>query len=254
MSLPWKSELRVRLGRDGCSAQRLARWSRRVLDEQHAGGPPEESIARVLRALRHTAPLPPTTRLLIADEQAYLSLRPAPRRWHEARAEAARHFATTLGRQDLLVQVAEFGHGAAWLAAAVEAADVERWRAALASEGMRLEAVGLALLADLAELAPHVDADATVALLRREGVSLVRLRGGVPVEFTWERCDPDSRRCIEQRVLAFQSLFGQPPDPVWLLCPMQSHLQSWTQIARGHRWKVLARPSSPPRGGALATA
>jgi hypothetical protein len=225
-----------------------------VLSEREAVGAPAQSIAAVLQALREVASLPQTATLLIADEQAYLSLRPAPRRWHEARDEAARHFTSALGRQDLLVQVAEFGHGAAWLGAAIEPGDLEVWRAALAAEGVKLESVGLALLADLAELAPHVDTDAALALLRREGVSLVRIRGGIPVEFTWERCDPDSMRCIEQRVLAFQSPFGQPADPVWLLCPGEPQLQNWAQIARGHRWKVLARPSPRPRSGALAPA
>lgn len=246
MSLPWKSDLRLSLTREGCHAQRLAPWSRRVLAEARASGSPQEALTAVLRRLRETAQLPASARLTVSDEQAYLALRTSARRWTVARREATRHFARAIGRTDLVVQVAGFGHSSTWIAAAVEAADLDAWRGALAAEGVRLRSLGLALLDDLRDIAPRIGERAVVALLRREGVSLVRIDAGVPVELAWERCDPDSMRCIEQRVLAFAKASGDAVAwPVWMLCREEWQLEPWSPVARAHQWTVIARPQPP---------
>ena len=107
MSQPWKSELLLRLTRGSCVAQVLAPWSRRVVHEAHAEGSIGVALPHALEALQEggAASLPRQARLLVPDELAYLSLRPASADWPTAQREAQAHFVQTLGRQDLVVQV-----------------------------------------------------------------------------------------------------------------------------------------------------
>lgn len=254
MSLPWKSELQLRLGRDGCAAEVRAPWSRRVLAQAQAPGRAPASIAAALQALRALGheTLPRQARLLVPDEHAYLSLRPPLGRWQQAHQDALAHFAQVLGRQDLLVQVSAIAGGAAWLAAAIDPADLKAWQAPLAEAGIALAHVQLALLDDLHHIAAQVGERAIVALLREEGMTLVRVADGAPIDLCWERCDPHSLRCIEQRLLAFQNTGSDAkPDPLLMLCRSQAQREAWHQLARAHRWTLLLRdapPSAQPLG------
>ncbi|WP_341888614.1 hypothetical protein [Variovorax sp. YR752] len=253
MSRPWKSELSIRLGRSACMVQLCAPWSRRVLAQAQAEGAAADALPAALAALRAQGhdPLPVQARLLVPDERVYLSLRPAAGSWRMARQEASTHFAAVLGRQDLHVQVMALPVGSAWLAAALEPGDLQDWQRALADAGVRLAHVQLALLDDLRRIAAQVADDAVVALMREEGMTLLRVQAGVPVALSWERCDPRVLRLAEQRLLAFQGAGGgSDAMPLWMLCRSPAQCAQWQDLAEGHRWTLLsqadAAPPAPP--------
>lgn len=257
MSRPWKSELRIRLGRRGCELQHCAPWSRRVIAQAAADGAPAEALPAVLAAWRTQAG--PTAsaeaRLRVPDELAYLSLRPPAASWPVARQEAVAHFGAALGRQDLVVQVVALPGAAGWLAAAIEPADLQAWQQALADAGIRLAHVELALLDDLRHIAAQVADEAVVALLRDEGLTLLRITEGVPVGLVWERCDPRTLRLAEQRVSAFQgatTLTSAAAAPVWLRCRTQAELAQWQALAHERGWTLL--PPAPASNAAEAGA
>ncbi len=257
MSRPWKSELCVRLGRGTTAVQRLAPWSRRVLDEAHGEGAPAQALPAALAALREraAAPLPAQARLCVPDELAYLSLIAGGSSWHAARQAAANHFAATLGRQDLLVQVVALPGGASWLAAAIEPADLQGWQRALAEAGVRLAHVELQLLDDLRHYAAQVPDEAVVALLREEGSTLLRIERGVPVELSWERCDPRALRLVEQRLMAFQgAIVSSQPPSVWMLCRSAEQRAHWERMAQAHGWTLMLRDTPAPAATAPAEA
>ena len=244
MSRPWKSELRVQLRRGSTAVQCLAPWSRQVLGEAGGQGVAATSLPQALAALRERLPepLPTQARLLVPDELAYLSLVESGGGWAAAHRAAVNHFAATLGRLDLVVQVAAMPGGRHWLAAAIEPADLQAWQRALADAGVRLAHVELQLLDDLRRLAHQLPDDAIVALLRDEGSTLVRVARGTPVELRWERCDLRVRLLVEQRVKAFQSASAASPPPgVWLLCGSDAQHGQWTQAASEHGWSLLRR-------------
>lgn len=248
MSRPWKSELRIRLGRRGCELQHCAPWSRRVIAQAAADGAPAEALPAVLAAWRTQAG--PTAsaeaRLRVPDELAYLSLRPPAASWPVARQEAVAHFGAALGRQDLVVQVVALPGAAGWLAAAIEPADLQAWQQALADAGIRLAHVELALLDDLRHIAAQVADEAVVALLRDEGLTLLRITEGVPVGLVWERCDPRTLRLAEQRVSAFQGATtptAAAATPVWLRCRTQAEHAQWQALAHERGWTLL--PPAP---------
>ena len=194
MSQPWKSDLLLRFSRHACSAQLRAPWSRRVVAEVSADGAWALALPAVLKELRREGhdPLPQQASLLVPDELVYLALRPARAAWRAAQQDAVEHFALTLGRKDLVVQVAAMPGGDAWLAAAIEPADLQAWQRLLGEAGLVLAHVQLALLDDLRHLAAQVGDSAIVALMRDEGMTLVRVSRGTPVELSWERCDPQA--------------------------------------------------------------
>lgn len=250
MSRPWKSELCVRLGRGATAVQRLAPWSRRVLDAACAEGAPEQALPAALAALRErepATPLPAQARLRVPDELAYLSLIAGGSGWPAAHQAAATHFAATLGRQDLVVQVVPMPGAAAWLAAAIEPGDLQAWQRMLADAGVRLAHVELQLLDDLRQLAAQVPDEAIVALLRDEGSTLLRIERGTPVELSWERCDPRALRLVEQRLLAFQgAIVSSQPPAVWMLCRSAEQRAHWDHMAQAHGWTLLPRDAAPP--------
>jgi hypothetical protein len=249
VSRPWKSELSIRLGRSSCGVALRAPWSRRVLAQAHAEGAVAQALPAALAALRaqgHDA-LPAQARLQVPDERVYLSLRPPAATWRAARQEAVAHFAAMLGRQDLLVQVVALPGSAAWLAAALEPADLSDWQRLLAEAGVQLAHVGLALVDDLRHIAAEVADEAIVALMREEGMTLLRIESGVPVALSWERCDPRALRLGEQRLLAFQgtAASGVAP-PLWMLCRSQAQREQWQGLAGAHRWTLLLPPAETP--------
>ncbi|MBP5990885.1 hypothetical protein [Piscinibacter sp.] len=248
MSRPWKSELSVQLGRGATAVQRLAPWSRRVLDEVRCEGAPAQALPAALSALRERSaePLPAQARLCVPDELAYFSLLAGGNGWHGTRQAAVTHFAATLGRQDLVVQAVALPGAAAWLAAAIEPGDLQAWQRALAEAGVRLARVELQLLDDLRHLARQVPDEAIVALLREEGSTLLRIERGVPVELSWERCDPRALRLVEQRLVAFQgAIVSSQPPAVWMLCRSTEQREHWERMTQAHGWTLLMRDASP---------
>lgn len=256
MSLPWKSELSISVGRHGCTARVLSAWTRRNVAETVAPGGPSDSIDAALKALVALGhdPLPRAARLSIADEQVYLALRPAQPTWQQAHHDAIAHFAAVLGRQDLLVQVIPLPGLQGWLAAAVEPADVAGWKEALARFKVELRHLGLTLLADLQQLAARIDDATVLVLLRDEGATLIRIAGGVPVEIAWERGDAQRASSLEARLVAFtQALEGRPKVPVTLLCRTTLQLAAWQTVSRTHGWTLLLpREQAIAPGQALA--
>jgi len=244
VSQPWKSDLLLRFSRHGCSAQLRAPWSRRTIAQALADGELVSALPALLKALRREGhdPLPQRATLLVPDELAYFALRPASAAWRDAQQDAVEHFALTLGRKDLVVQVAAMPGGGAWLAAAIEPSDLQAWQRLLGEAGLALAHVQLALLDDLRHVAAQVGDAAVVALMRDEGMTLVRVSRGAPVELSWERCDPQALRLVEQRLMAFQgAIQSSEPEPLWMLCRSEMEREQWQRPARGHRWTLLLR-------------
>ncbi len=249
MSLPWRSELTLRLSPRRCRAWLAAPWSRRVLWRVVGDGVPAASIPAALDALQAaagTAP-PRRARLLLADEHAYLSLRPARPRWSDALGDAREHFEQILGL-GCRVQVAQGPMGPWWLAAAVHGTDLEDWSAAAGSRGVTFDRVEPALVEDLRALAPRAGEQAVLALLGEEGVVVVRIAAGAPVELSWERCDPRTPRGIEQRLIAFQKSPGvSQSDPLLLVCRDPELVRVWRPQAQAYGWTLVELPwESPP--------
>jgi hypothetical protein len=238
----------VRPGRDGCKVQLRSAWRREVLAEATAPGAGAESVGTALSALlgQGVPRLPRRARLFVPDERAYFTLLPATPAWHTAQARATAHFTNTLGRQDLMVRVSALHGGRWWLAAAIENADVAAWQQALSASGVTLAAIELALLHDLRAISRHVPDRSIVAMLRDEGVTLVRVHRGAPVELVWERCDPHAQQCLEQRMLAFAQhpVDGLRPEPLVLLCRSMAQHDQWQRLAKAHRWTLLT-PRAP---------
>lgn len=247
MSPLWKSELVIRLGREHATAQVRTAWRRQATARATAPGRLAEAVPALLQALRDqgVAELPTHVRLLVPDEHTYLALLPADTAWRRARQRGMDHFAAALGRQDLEVQVIALRGGHWWLAAAIETAELAAWRHQLGQAGLVLGHVGLALLDDLAAIAHRVADDGVVAVLREEGVTLLRVAQGAPVELAWERCDPHAQSCIEQRLLAFQGAGeARQTDRLLMLCQSQAQHDDWLRLATAHRWTLLS-PRNP---------
>jgi FAD/FMN-containing dehydrogenase len=248
VSLPWKSELVLRLERSSCSAQLRGGWSRRIEAQVRAAGTGPASIVAAVQALRArgATTLPRGARLMLPDEHVYLALRPASGRRRQALLGAAEHFSQLLDRQDIDVQVSALPDGSGWLAAAVDRADLQAWRDALRAEGLTLQALQLGLIDDLRAVARHVGERAIVALMREEGMTLMRLAGSAPVDLQWERCDQHALGCIEQRLLAYQrvDVAGQA-DPLVILCRSEAQREALRKHAAAHRWTLLLRGAKP---------
>jgi hypothetical protein len=244
----WKSELLVRLGRSECRLQLRSAWRRELLAEAGAPGRGADATGAALAALcaQGHRRLPRRARLLVPDEHTYFDLLPARPEWQQARQAAADHFAGLLGRQDLVTQVIALPGGQWWLAAAVESGELADWQRSLEAGGVIVASVEPALLHDLRAIAPHVGDDSVVALLRDDGVMLVRVRQGAPVALSWERCDPHSQHCIEQRLLAFlHHGESDPAEPLTLLCRSAAQHDAWQRLAKAHRWTVLTPKEAP---------
>jgi hypothetical protein len=143
-------------------------------------------------------------RLTVADEYVFYALLDADLSWQEAREQARNRFAQALERSDLRVQVMPLGGGRRWLAAAVADTDLRAWSAALEAVGVQLTHLHAALIEDMRSLVRCIpEDDAVIALLREEGVSLVRLKDGLPIALAWERFDTGEVEALEQRLRAF---------------------------------------------------
>jgi hypothetical protein len=244
----WKSELVLRLDRMRCRAEVRSAWRRELQASAEVEGVGPTLIAMAIQALRDQGVvLPKQACLLVSEEQAYLSLLPADTAWSGATPRATAHFAESLGRLDLVVRVAALPGGRWWLAAAIDPTDLLAWQRAVEQEGMALSNVQLGLLADLRVLASRIADRSVLALLRDEGVLLLRLSEGSPVELRWERCDPQAHACIEQRVQAFlKSGEVNEVEPMALLCRTPAQHDRWQRLAQAHGWTLLLPSDALP--------
>jgi hypothetical protein len=237
----------LRLGRTHCRAEVRSAWRREQQAHVTVEGDGAVLIGKAVQALRDQGTaLPSQACLLVPDEQVYLSLLPADTGWGRATQRAVDHFAESLGRQDLVVRVAALPGGRWWLAAALEPVDLQAWQRALESEGVALSNVQLGLLADLRALAPQIADRSVLAMLRDEGVLLVRMNEGSPVELRWERCDPHAHACIEQRIQAFlKSGEVEEVEPLAMLCRTPAQHDRWLRLAQAHGWALLPPLDTP---------
>lgn len=199
MSLRLTNELHLELRLGSCHVE-LVRpgWNRAPVAVADGSGIGAASLCAALQALRLTevTDWPSTARLTVADELACHALLNGDLSRDAAMTLARTRFCAALDRDDLRVQVMPLGGSQRWLAAAVTHSDLDLWRDALDQFDVRLTRLHTALLEDLRRLARDIpEDDAVIALLRDEGVSLVRLRRGLPVSLAWNRfdaCQPDS--------------------------------------------------------------
>ena len=203
MSLRLTNELRL----GSCHAEVLGRgWQRQPLAVADGSGSGAAALSAALQALRLTeaVDLPGIARLTVADEFAYHALLDGDLSRVAALAQARARFAAVLEREDLRVQVMPLAGGRRWLAAAVARSDLDAWRDALDQAGVRLAHLHTALLEDLRRLSQQIpEDDAVIALLREEGVSLLRVRRGLPIALAWERFDAGLPDSLEQRLRGF---------------------------------------------------
>ncbi|MFM2066356.1 MAG: hypothetical protein RLZZ584_1265 [Pseudomonadota bacterium] len=217
MTRLWKSELRLDLRIGGCQAEmRGAGWQRRLLASASGAGTGAAAISAALSALQlvdDSALLPSDARLTVADEYVFYALLDAQVSAQQALEDATQQFIHALGREDLVVQVTPLPAGSGWLAAALLETHLHSWADALADAGIRLEHLHPALVQDLIELADHIrEDDAVIALIRDQGVTLVRLEGGVPGALAWELFDPQDSGALDQRLQTF--VHNTAPGPV----------------------------------------
>lgn len=224
MSLRFRNELRMTLRVGSCHVELSGRgWRPQPAAVAVGTGAGAAALSAALQALRLTEvdALPTVARLTVADEYVYHALLDEGLSAEAAREQARLRFADALERHDLRVQVMPWGNGTRgngsgsgsgssrsrgrrWLAAAVTESDLQAWSAALAQAGLRLTHLQTAMIEDLRTLAEQIpEPDAVVALLRDEGVSLVRLHAGLPIALAWERFDADLPDSLEQRLRAF---------------------------------------------------
>ncbi len=207
MSLRFRNELRMELRMRSCQVELLGRgWNRPPLAVANGTGSGVAALNAALQALKLTEvdSLPSVARLTVADEYVHHALVEADGGAEEA-VEAARvHYAQALQRHDLRVQVIPLDRKSRWLAAAVIDTDLQAWRQTLEQVGLQLTHLHTALIEDLRELAPQIpEDDAVIALLREEGISLVRLKESLPVALAWERLDTSVPQALDDRLRAF---------------------------------------------------
>jgi len=198
------------------------------------------SLATALASLlaQADAGVPRRACLTVPDEHVYYALLPASAAWPKRYELAARHFAETLGRQNLRVGLSLVDNGKSWLAAAIEDADLAQWKQTFAESGFELRSVRPALLHDLDRIAPDVPDDSALAIVRSEGAMLVSIAQGTLVDLRWERGHAID---LEQRIVAFSRSAGTQGKelPVVVYSDDEVVSESVARFAAGHGWKSL---------------
>lgn len=243
MSLPWKSELRLRIGTRWCEAAVLSPWKRKALFSARVEAAGAQFVTGALKALRDQGadPLPTQARVLLEDELVYLARLPASLPWSRLREAAAEHFARALGRVDLRIDANALPGDGGWIAAAWEQPEHDALREELAAHGVRLVHAQPALLADLSAVAAQVPDDAIVVAPRDAGMTIVRVRGGGPTDLSWERCDMGEPASVDARVNAFRRLAaGDGEASVVVMVRSQGDAAAWQAMAARHQGKVVA--------------
>lgn len=209
MSLPWKSELHLRLGHERCelSLQQGWPWRRERLWAGTGQGVGRAAVDDALGQLAATgADLPARAHLVIEDDCVYYALLPAGLRWAEAHERAERHFADALGTSALQVELALAPGGQDWIAAAIASSDFDAWLDALEERQIEAGRIRLALLEDLGRVRRHIPADADViALVRDQGSTVLQMERGRLSGLSWERIDWHEPALLLQRLAACRS-------------------------------------------------
>jgi len=241
VSRRWKSELVAVLGASHCALSvEPGLFGTGMAARSEVSGESPASIAAALQALvAGGAPLlPQQARLTVPDERVYFAMLPATSPWSQRLDIAARHFAESLGRQDLHVQISLVDAGRSWLAAAIEEGDRQAWAQPFSDVGIRLHAIEPALTRDLRRIAPDVPADCVLVVMRREGAMLLQVRDGEVADLRWERCVEAD---VEQRVEAFVATM--PPEaaalPVVVFSDETTSSDTLSTITTGHGWREL---------------
>jgi len=254
VSRRWKSELVAVLGAEQCALSVLpGMFGARLAAHSVASGAWPASITTALQTLAAggASVLPRQARLTVPDERVYFAMLPATSRWSQRRDIAVRHFAESLGRQDLLVQISLVDAGRSWLAAAIEEGDRKAWAEPFHDVGIRLNAIEPALTHDLRLIAPGVPADGVLVMMRREGAMLLHVRDGEMADLRWERCvDADVEQRVEAFVAAVQT--ESTPLPVLVYSDEIASSDTLSTITTGHGWRRLRAPAARA-SGALAT-
>lgn len=188
--------------------------------------------------------MPSLARLTIPDERVFYALVEAEGPWHAQRERVHRHFVELLDRRDLTIQATLLPGGRRWLVAAVDAAELQHWSAALAAIGVGLAHVHPALVEDLRRIsAQPIDPGAMLVLLRDEGAMLVRLHYGVPSALAWERFDTHQSAALSRRVHAFALAAPPAQDdaPVVVVPGTPEQYRSLIDAATAAHW-LLCRP------------
>jgi hypothetical protein len=247
VSLRFKSELRLELRMRSCQVELLPPgWRTQPSAVASGTGEGAAALNAAMSALRlaDVDELPGKASLTVADEYLYYRLIDTDLSWSEALQEAVASFTEDLGRDDLRVQVIPLKNGLRWIAAAVPEADVIAWSESLALAGVQLTHLRSALVEDLRMLASQIpDDEAVIALLREEGMSLVKLQGGVPAVLAWERFEASDSVTMEQRLRAFVRSVTTPANTecVVYLLPESKALARYTW-AHGLQQGMVAAP------------
>jgi hypothetical protein len=89
------------------------------------------------------------------------------------------------------------------------------------------------------------DDDAVLVLPRDEGVTLLRLIHGEPVDLSWERLDSEDASSLERRVRAFARLpQGRERHAAWARPEAHERLGRPTALATGDRQAIYLLPES----------
>jgi hypothetical protein len=246
VSRRWRSELIAVLGAEHCELSVVpGLFGTRLAARSEASGGSPASIAAALQALAASGPpmLPRQARLTVPDERVYFAMLPATSAWSRRLEVAARHFAESLGRQDLHVQISLVDAGRSWLAAAIEEGDRQAWDQPFSDVGIRLRAIEPALTHDLRRIASGVPADCVLVMMRREGAMLLHVRDSEMADLRWERCvDTD----VEQRVEAFVAAVQAEGTslPVLVFSDEIASSDTLTTITTGHGWRRLRVPAA----------
>jgi hypothetical protein len=201
--LPLRNELRLRIGPLNSGAEV---WSGglfpRLAGEASFADRTGEPIEALLDALdRGELALPRNASICAEDEYVYYATLPGLGSWKEAHAAACDYFADMLGEDDMLIDTTLAPCGTRWIAAAIDAAQVDRWRDTLERRNIELRSVRPALLEDLWALRPRVElVDGLLVLLRSEGASMISLRSNAVCDIVWERFDVADSTTLNERI------------------------------------------------------
>lgn len=249
----WTNKLQARLHLQTCQLVRWdAGWSRHASACAEGAGTGSLALRDALSTLAQidARGLPERLELVVADEYVHHCLVTADTSL-QAHAQAFQALGDTFGATHWHLELMPLPssathHETRWLIAAISLDDLTHWHREAARFGLETAHLRSALMADLGSRlqgSTPAAGHAVAAWVREQGMSLVRLRHGVPVDVTWEHVDPGDELALRRRLLAFvERTGGGQPHTVTLEGPSRAHCE--------FRWQP-----PPPRvaGGAKKT-
>lgn len=241
----WTNNLQARLNLRTCELVRWdAGWARHASACAEGAGPGPLALRDALSTLQQAdaRTLPERLELVVADEYVHHGLVTAATSL-QAHAQAFQALGDTFGPSHWHLEVMPLPASLPqteprWLIAAMSLADLTLWRGEAARFEVLHMTVRSALMHDLhmrLQAKEPSPPRAVAAWVREEGLSLVRLRHGIPVEVTWEHVDPSDELALRRRLSAFiERSGGAHPHIVSLESPSRARCE--------FRWE----PSPPP--------